>query len=59
MEIEDVPLCNPIELIADDPHKYDYVIQVKDNHNKEIAILVYVITYKPVTAIKNGFRNHP
>ena len=53
MELLDFPLCNPFEMVADDPHKYLYAKDLAAHLHKEVRLLGYFITYKPVTTIKN------
>ncbi len=52
IELLDFPLCNPFEMVAEDPHKYLYAKDMAANLHKEVRLLGYFITYKPVTTIK-------
>jgi len=53
LEILDFPLCNPFELVDDDPGKYIPARELQNNLGKEITVLGYYITEKPVTTRSN------
>ena len=52
MEILDFPLCNPFEMVDDDPHKYVYSKDLFKHLGRQVKVLGYFITHKPVTTIK-------
>ncbi len=53
MELLDFPLCNPFEMVKDDPHKYMLAKDLEHNFGKIIKALVYFIDYKVVTTVRN------
>ena len=52
MEILDFPLCNPFEMVDDDPHKYVNSKDLFKHLGRQVKVLGYFITHKPVTTIK-------
>lgn len=53
MELLDFPLCNPFEMVRDDPRQYLLSKDMEHNFGKIIQVLVYFIDYKVVTTIRN------
>jgi len=52
-ELMKFPLCNVFELADDDLNKYIPASQIQNHLGKEIQVLGYLITTKPVHTIKN------
>ena len=47
------PLCDVFELVDDDPNKYLPADKIEKHLGKEVNVLGYLITTKPVRTIKN------
>ena len=52
-ELLGFPLCNVFELVDDDPNKYLPADEIEKHLGKEVNVLGYLITTKPVRTIKN------
>ena len=53
IEILGFPLCNVFELVNDDPSSYLLARDLKKSLGKEVTVLGYLITTKPVRTVKN------
>ena len=53
LELLDFPLCNPFELVDDDPSNYPLAKELTGYLNKNITVLGYFIESKRVSTIKN------
>ncbi|MEP7107271.1 MAG: DNA polymerase III subunit alpha, partial [Ferruginibacter sp.] len=53
MELLDFPLCNPFEMVDDDPHKYLFSKDLARNLGASVKVLVYFIDYKVVPTVRN------
>jgi DNA-directed DNA polymerase III PolC len=53
IELLGFSLCNPFELVEDDPSNYLPAADLDKHPGKEITVLGYLITSKPSTTIKN------
>jgi DNA polymerase-3 subunit alpha len=51
IELMGFPLCNPFELVDDDPAKYPRASDMKNFIGKTITVLGYHVTQKPVRTI--------
>ncbi len=47
------PLCNEFELVDDDPAKYLPANEIEKHLGKEVNVLGYLVTTKPVRTIRN------
>lgn len=47
------PLCNVFELVDDDPNKHLPANKIEKHLGKEVNVLGYFITTKPIRTIKN------
>jgi DNA polymerase-3 subunit alpha len=52
-ELIGVPLCNVFELVDDDPNKYLPANEIEKHLGKEVNVLGYLITTKPVRTIND------
>jgi DNA polymerase III alpha subunit len=53
IELLGFPVCNVFELADDDPNKYLWANEIEKHLGKEVNVLGYLITTKPVRTIKN------
>lgn len=52
LELLGFPLCNPFMLSEDDPSQYDFASSLPEKTGREVTILGYFVTTKPVRTIK-------
>ncbi|MEJ7829007.1 MAG: DNA polymerase III subunit alpha [Segetibacter sp.] len=53
IELLGFPVCNVFELVDDDPNKYMPADEIEKQLGKEVNVLGYLITTKPVHTVKN------
>jgi DNA-directed DNA polymerase III PolC len=53
IELLDFPLCNPFDIVDDDPYQYTPAKELKDHLGETIQMLGYLVTTKSVHTIKN------
>jgi DNA polymerase III alpha subunit len=53
IELLGFPLCNPFELVADNPLKYTDARDIPNHINKDVQVLGYLVTTKPVNTVNN------
>lgn len=53
LEILDFPLCNPFQLVDEDPYQYQLAKDLEHHLGKTVTILAYFITRKVVPTVRN------
>ena len=53
IELLEFPLCNPFEIVDDDPYKYTPAKELKDHLGENISMLGYLVTTKSAHTIRN------
>ena len=53
IELLNFAVCNPFDIVDDDPRKYMLAKDMKNNLGKQVKLLVYFITHKVVTTVRS------